>query len=44
MQALLAKLEGDDDDQSRAAVEDEMLDLFLDHDADGEDELTPEPS
>jgi hypothetical protein len=32
MQELLARLEAAVDDDARTAVEDEMLDLFLDHD------------
>jgi molecular chaperone DnaK len=44
MQALLAKLESASDDEARAAIEDELLDLFLDHDEGGEDDLDPEPT
>jgi len=44
MQVLLAKLESASDDEARAAVEDELLDLLLDHDEGGEDDLDPEPT
>ena len=48
MQALLAKLESASDDEARDSIEDELLDLFLDHDEggedDGEDDLAPEPT
>jgi len=43
MQALLAKLESAADDQARASIEDEMLDLFLDHE-DGTDADLPSDS
>jgi molecular chaperone DnaK len=36
LQALLTKLEGTTEDQARSAIEDEMLDLFLDHEDAGE--------
>ncbi len=44
MQALLTKLETASDEEACATIEDEMLDLFLDHDEGGMDELDPEPT